>query len=103
MEPGNKVELPHGRDRRKKSPGTVCSHQLVAKNACGFRWRSNSARSAYKIARCIADFSKSYILWPITADVNNAINQSELVANRCNRRQARDDTCEQITDPSVNQ
>ena len=32
----------------------VCPHQSVAKIACDFRWRSNSPRSAYKIARCVA-------------------------------------------------
>ena len=32
----------------------VCPHQSVAKFACNFRWRSNSPRSAYKIARCVA-------------------------------------------------
>ena len=31
----------------------VCPHQSVA----DFRWRSNSPRSAYKIARCVAGFS----------------------------------------------
>ena len=36
-------KLPHCRDRRKKSPGVS-----------DFRWRSNSPRSAYKIARCVA-------------------------------------------------
>ena len=32
----------------------VCPHQSVAKIACDFRWRSNSPRSTYKIARCVA-------------------------------------------------
>ena len=35
----------------------VCPHQSVAKIACDFRWRSNSPRSAYKIARCVAGLS----------------------------------------------
>ena len=48
MEPGNKIEVPHHRDRRKKSPGMSTS---VAAIACDFRWRSNSPRSAYEIAR----------------------------------------------------
>ena len=52
MEPGNKVEVPHRRDRQKNRQ--VCQHQSVAKIACDFRWRSNSPRSAYKIARCVA-------------------------------------------------
>ena len=34
----------------------VCPHQLMAKFARDFRWRSNSLRSAYKIARCVAGF-----------------------------------------------
>ena len=42
------LKLPHRRDRRKKSQ--VCPHQSVAKITCDFRWRSNSPRSAYKIA-----------------------------------------------------
>ena len=36
----------------------VCPHQSVAKIACDFRWRSNSPRSAYKIARCVTGFSE---------------------------------------------
>ena len=39
-------KLPHRRDRRKNRQ--VCPHH--------FRWRSNSPRSAYKIARCVAGF-----------------------------------------------
>ena len=34
------------------------------------------------------------LLWPITADVNSAMNQSDLEANTCNRRQARENACE---------
>ena len=34
----------------------VCPHQLMAKFARDFRWRSNSLRSAYKIVRCVAGF-----------------------------------------------
>ena len=44
----NNVEVPHRHDRRKSHQ--VCPHQSVAKIACDFRWRSNSPRSAYKIA-----------------------------------------------------
>ena len=47
MEPGNKLEVPHRRDRRKKSPSVSAS---------------NSPRSAYKIARCVAGFSFLVIL-----------------------------------------
>ena len=36
----------------------VCLHQSVAKIAPDFRWRSNSTRSAYKIARCVAGLKK---------------------------------------------
>ena len=32
---------------------------------------------------------------PITTDVNSAMNQSELKANTCNRRQARENACKQ--------
>ena len=32
----------------------VCPHQSKAKFARDFRWRSNSLRSAYKIAGCVA-------------------------------------------------
>ena len=35
----------------------VCPHQLMAKFARDFRWRSNSLRSAYKIVRCVAGFN----------------------------------------------
>ena len=48
MEPGNKVEVLHRRDRRKISPG------VSASIGGDVRWRSNSPRSAYKIARCVA-------------------------------------------------
>ena len=33
------------------------------------------------------------LLWPITTDANNTMNQSELEANACNRRQAREKAC----------
>ena len=52
MEPGNKVEVPQRRDRRKKLPGV--SALIGGENR---RWRSNSPRLAYKIARCVAGFS----------------------------------------------
>ena len=38
-----------------------------------------------------------YLLWPITTDTNNTINQSEFEANPCRRRQARENACEQVT------
>ena len=34
----------------------VCPHQSVAKITCDIRWRSNSPRSTYKIARCVTGF-----------------------------------------------
>ena len=34
---------------------------------------------------------------PITTNTNYSTNQSELEANTCNRRQARENTCEQVT------
>ena len=37
----------------------VCPHQSVAKIAGDFRWRSNSSRSAYKIARCVAGLRRT--------------------------------------------
>ena len=40
----------------------MCPLQLPAKIACDFRWRSNSQRSAYKIARCVAGLSYCYFL-----------------------------------------
>ena len=43
-------KLPHRHDRRKKSPGVSATSD--------FRWRSNSPRSAYKIARCGAGLRK---------------------------------------------
>ena len=44
MELGNKLELPHRRDRRKKSPS------VSASIGGDFRFRSNSPQSANKIA-----------------------------------------------------
>ena len=35
-------------------------------------------------------------LWLITRDADNLMNQSELAANTCSRRQARENACEQI-------
>ena len=40
----------------------VCPHQSVAKITCDFRWRSNSPRSAYQIARCVAGFKLGILL-----------------------------------------
>ena len=37
------------------------------------------------------------LLWPITTDVNSAVNQSELEENARNRRKARENACEQVT------
>ena len=34
----------------------VCPHEIMAKFAGDFRWRSNSLRSASKIAGCVAGF-----------------------------------------------
>ena len=41
----------------------VCPHQLMAKFkfARDFRWRSNSLRSAYKIASCVAGFMRLHL------------------------------------------
>ena len=39
----------------------VCPHQLMVKFARDFRWRSNSLRSAYKIARCVAGFTEKKV------------------------------------------
>ena len=47
------TNLPHRRDRRKKSPSV--SALIGGKNR---RWWSNSPRSAYKIARCVAGLRK---------------------------------------------
>ena len=51
---GNEIEVPNRRDRRKKSPGVSASINGEIRD---FRWRSNSLRSAYKIAGCVAGFS----------------------------------------------
>ena len=37
------------------------------------------------------------LLRPITTDTENPINQSELKANTCRRRQARENACDQVT------
>ena len=58
---GNEIEVPNRRDRRKKSPSQWRNDQSmasVAKFARDFRCRSNSLRSACKIARCVGGFSK---------------------------------------------
>ena len=52
MEPGKKVEVPHRRDRRKKIARRVRIN--LDKSTSDFRWRLNSPRWAYKIARCVA-------------------------------------------------
>ena len=44
----------------------VCPHQSFAKFARDFRWRSNSLRSAYKIARCVAGFRQAEYIQPFT-------------------------------------
>ena len=36
------------------------------------------------------------LVLPITTDTNNAMNQSKLEGNACNRRQARENGCEQV-------
>ena len=59
MMPGNKVEVPHRRDWRKKSPSVSTSiggDQI----ACDFCWRSNSPRSANEIPWCVAGLIKRY-------------------------------------------
>ena len=38
-----------------------------------------------------------FLLWPVTTDTNNTMSQSEHEANTCNRRQARENACEQVT------
>ena len=42
MEPEDKLEVPHRRDRRKNRQ--VCLHQSVAKFACDFRWERREGR-----------------------------------------------------------
>ena len=37
-----------------------------------------------------------YFSQPITTNTNYPMNQSELEANTCNRRQARENACEQV-------
>ena len=37
-----------------------------------------------------------YLPQPITTNTNYPMNQSELEANTCNRRQARENACEQV-------
>ena len=37
------------------------------------------------------------LLWPITTDADNPMNQSELEENTCSRCQARENACEQVT------
>ena len=39
-------------------------------------------------------------VWPITGDINNPMNQSEIEKNTYNRRQAREHSGEQVTTPS---
>jgi len=35
-------------------------------------------------------------LWPITTGVNNKMNQSELEADTCHKRQTQENACEQV-------
>ena len=37
------------------------------------------------------------LLWSITTDADNSMNQSELRANTCSRRRARENACEEVT------
>ena len=53
MEPGIKAEMPHCLQSM--------SQRSVAKMANDFRRRSNSPRSAYKIAECVAGFKQEII------------------------------------------
>ena len=64
MEPGNKVEVPHRHDRRKKSPGVSAS--IGGEN----RLRSNLPRSAYKIARCDTGFGIVTHAFDIDIDID---------------------------------
>ena len=52
---------------------------------------------ATKVAKSVVKPKAKLLLWPITADINSAMNQSELKANACNRRQARENACERGT------
>ena len=36
------------------------------------------------------------LLWPITTDTDNPMNQSELAAYTCSRRQALENACRQV-------
>ena len=53
LEPGIKAEMPHCLQSM--------SQRSVAKMANDFRRRSNSPRSAYKIAECVAGFKQEII------------------------------------------
>ena len=52
-------------------------------------WRVRAVFLSVVIAK------QKQLLWPITTDTNNTMNQSKRQANTCNRRQARND-CEHV-------
>ena len=60
-------------------------------------WKNRKARG--EVARIDPSLlvKPKQSLWPITTDENNTRNQSELEANTCNRRQARENACDQVT------
>lgn len=37
-----------------------------------------------------------YLVWPITKDSGNPVNQSNFKANTCSRRKARENLCERV-------
>ena len=41
--------------------------------------------------------TKTKVIIPANHDIDNLVNQSELEANICSRRQARENACEQVT------
>ena len=43
----------------------VCPYQSLVKIACDFRWQSNSPRSVYKIARCVAGLRSVVESYPL--------------------------------------
>ena len=51
----------------------------------------------YKLERFSFESKPKLLLWSITAGANSTMNQSEFEANICNRRQARENACEQVT------
>ena len=69
----------------------VCQHQSTAKFARHFRWRSNSLRSAYKIASCIAGLgirlaTKAVQFKLTTTNYNQQSNSLRSLALTCKRK-----------------